>query len=121
MIIAIASDHGGFALKNTVREHLKERGVKVVDLEMCIRDRDRNDGDILAFEHVHLCPLHRRFNFNFFQRKISGRFKAHEHGDLSRQFAKILYAGLRLSHQRDLVLNQRMIKYIYLSHRMRCV
>lgn len=32
MIIAIASDHGGFALKNTVREHLKERGVKVVDL-----------------------------------------------------------------------------------------
>lgn len=32
MIIAIASDHGGFALKKTVREHLKERGVKVVDL-----------------------------------------------------------------------------------------
>lgn len=32
MIIAIASDHGGFALKNTVREHLKERGMKVVDL-----------------------------------------------------------------------------------------
>ena len=32
MIIAIASDHGGFALKNTVRDHLKERGVKVVDL-----------------------------------------------------------------------------------------
>ena len=32
MFIAIASDHGGFALKNTVREHLKERGVKVVDL-----------------------------------------------------------------------------------------
>ena len=32
MIIAIASDHGGFALKNTVREHLKESRVKVVDL-----------------------------------------------------------------------------------------
>lgn len=32
MIIAIASDHGGFALKNTVKEHLKERGMKVVDL-----------------------------------------------------------------------------------------
>lgn len=32
MIIAIASDHGGFALKNTVKEHLLERGYKVVDL-----------------------------------------------------------------------------------------
>ena len=32
MIIAVASDHGGFELKNRVREHLKERGFKVVDL-----------------------------------------------------------------------------------------
>lgn len=32
MKIAIASDHGGFALKNTVKEHLRERGVQVVDL-----------------------------------------------------------------------------------------
>ncbi len=32
MIIAVASDHGGFGLKNRVREHLKERGIKVVDL-----------------------------------------------------------------------------------------
>ncbi len=32
MIIAVASDHGGFELKNRVREHLKERGIKVVDL-----------------------------------------------------------------------------------------
>ena len=32
MIIAVASDHGGFELKNRVREHLKERGIQVVDL-----------------------------------------------------------------------------------------
>jgi ribose 5-phosphate isomerase B len=32
MIIAIASDHGGFQLKKQVREHLVERGFKVVDL-----------------------------------------------------------------------------------------
>lgn len=32
MIIAVASDHGGFALKNIVKEHLIERGFKVVDL-----------------------------------------------------------------------------------------
>ena len=32
MVIAVASDHGGFELKNKVREHLKERGIKVVDL-----------------------------------------------------------------------------------------
>lgn len=32
MKIAVASDHGGFALKETVREHLKGRGFEVVDL-----------------------------------------------------------------------------------------
>lgn len=32
MMIAVASDHGGFALKNIVKAHLIERGFKVVDL-----------------------------------------------------------------------------------------
>ena len=32
MIIAVASDHGGFALKDIVKKHLLERGYKVVDL-----------------------------------------------------------------------------------------
>ena len=32
MLIAIASDHGGFKLKETIRKYLAERGEKVVDL-----------------------------------------------------------------------------------------
>lgn len=32
MIIAMASDHGGYQLKNTVKEHLREKGYKIVDL-----------------------------------------------------------------------------------------
>ncbi len=32
MIIAVASDHGGFALKNTIKAHLEERGYVVTDL-----------------------------------------------------------------------------------------
>ncbi|MDO4471873.1 MAG: ribose 5-phosphate isomerase B [Bacillota bacterium] len=32
MLIAIASDHGGFELKEKVKEHLRERNVKLVDL-----------------------------------------------------------------------------------------
>lgn len=32
MIIALASDHGGLDLKLAVREHLIEKGIKVVDL-----------------------------------------------------------------------------------------
>ncbi len=32
MIIALAADHGGYELKNAVKEHLKERKIKVVDL-----------------------------------------------------------------------------------------
>ena len=32
MIIAIASDHGGYQLKETIRKYLASRGLKVVDL-----------------------------------------------------------------------------------------
>lgn len=32
MKIAIASDHGGFALKETIKEHLLKRGLEVTDL-----------------------------------------------------------------------------------------
>ena len=32
MLLAIASDHGGFQLKEIIRKHLAERGEKVVDL-----------------------------------------------------------------------------------------
>ena len=32
MLIAIASDHGGFELKEKVKEHLRERNVKFVDM-----------------------------------------------------------------------------------------
>ena len=32
MKIAVASDHGGFALKNTVKEHLEKKGIEVTDL-----------------------------------------------------------------------------------------
>ena len=32
MLIAIASDNGGFELKETIRKHLAQRGEKVVDL-----------------------------------------------------------------------------------------
>lgn len=32
MKIAVASDHGGFALKEEVKKHLMERGIEVLDL-----------------------------------------------------------------------------------------
>lgn len=32
MIIALAADHGGYELKNIIKEHLKERKIKIVDL-----------------------------------------------------------------------------------------
>lgn len=32
MKIAVASDHGGFLLKEEVKRHLKERGIEVLDL-----------------------------------------------------------------------------------------
>ena len=32
MKIALAADHGGFALKETIKEYLRSRGIKIVDL-----------------------------------------------------------------------------------------
>ncbi|MGI6727250.1 MAG: ribose 5-phosphate isomerase B [Anaerovoracaceae bacterium] len=32
MKIALASDHGGYELKEKIKEHLKERGIEVLDL-----------------------------------------------------------------------------------------
>lgn len=32
MIIAVASDHGGFKLKQAVKKHLIDRGYQIVDL-----------------------------------------------------------------------------------------
>lgn len=32
MIMVIGSDHGGYALKQTVKEHLIKRGIKIVDI-----------------------------------------------------------------------------------------
>jgi len=32
MIVAIAGDHGGFALKQKIRKHLIERGIEIADL-----------------------------------------------------------------------------------------
>lgn len=32
MLLAIASDHGGYELKETIKEHLRERGLQFVDL-----------------------------------------------------------------------------------------
>lgn len=32
MRIAVASDHGGYALKETIKKHLEDRGIEVLDL-----------------------------------------------------------------------------------------
>lgn len=32
MKIALASDHGGFELKEALKDHLKERGIEIIDL-----------------------------------------------------------------------------------------
>ena len=38
MKIAVASDHGGFALKETVKKHLLERDIEVLDLSTASED-----------------------------------------------------------------------------------
>ena len=66
----------------------------------------------------HIC-LHRRnggLNINLLQGEVTGDFVCHERGQLLKQHTEILCSGVLVPHQRQLVLNQRMIDDGYIFH-----
>ena len=80
------------------------------------RSKDRNDGNVFALQHVYLSVADRSRDLHLFQRQLSRSFITHQHGNLSNQLSEVLDARILLTDHSSLVLDQRMIEYIYITH-----
>ena len=68
--------------------------------------QDGNDRQLLAGKDLCLCHGDRRLDLDFFRRKISGRFIAHQGCDLADDLAEFLHARVLVTEDRELVLRQ---------------
>ena len=78
--------------------------------------QDRNDTDLLAAQNAGLRGADGRFHFGFLGGEIAGHFVDHQHADFLQQLAELLCAGFFVPHQAQLVLDQGMVEYVYLTH-----
>ena len=78
--------------------------------------QDGNNGQLLAGEHMALCGCHRGLHFYFLQGQLPGCLVAHQAGDLADQFPELLNRGILAAQDRQLVLNEGMIQYMYFCH-----
>ena len=78
--------------------------------------QDRHQRDLLARDYLHTRIRHRGLDRDFLERQVAGRLVAHQHGDLTGRFAEFLDAGGLVAHQAELMLDQRMIHFMYGCH-----
>ena len=78
--------------------------------------QDRNDADLLAAENVGFGRADGSFHFGFLGGEIAGHLVDHQHTDFLQQLTELLGAGVFVPHQAQLVLDQRMVEYVYLTH-----
>ena len=77
------------------------------------RAQDRHDADLLAREHLALALRDRRLDLDVLEREIARDLVRHEHGDLLEELAEILRARRLLAHERELVLDERVVDEMY--------
>ena len=71
--------------------------------------QDRDDAELLAGDLFPCRFFERRLDGDMFERLVSGEFLAHQECDFLQQTAELAGAGFFLSHNGQLVLDQRMI------------
>ena len=78
--------------------------------------KDRYESQLSACDL--LCGHLRQGSLDLYilQGKVAGRLIAHQHCDLGNQLAKLFGAGVFIAEDRQLMLDQRMIKYRYFTH-----
>ena len=74
------------------------------------RAQDRNQSQLSAGDLLRSHRRHRGFDLYILEGQISGRLIAHQHGDLGDQLAEFLGTGVLITQDRQLVLDQRMVK-----------
>jgi len=73
--------------------------------------QDRNDGDLLAGEHIGRGLGYRGQHGGLGELKAARRLVGLEHREFLHELAELLGAGLLVAHDRQLVLNQRVVHH----------
>ena len=77
---------------------------------------DRNDSKLFTRYRVCLGLADGSLDSDLFKRKVAGQLISHKHCDLIKKLAEILGASLFVSHNGELVRDQRMVYYVKLAH-----
>lgn len=78
--------------------------------------KDRNDGQFAAGDHRCGAFLDGSFDLDFLSGKIGKSFEAFQSGNFFRKFAEFVGTGIFVTHERDLMLDQRMSKNGNIRH-----
>ena len=78
--------------------------------------QNRHDAQLLAREYLRLHLADGRFNLDFLSGQVASDFVDHQRGDFFQQFAEFLGSRFLLAHDGQLMLNQRMVENVYLTH-----
>ena len=75
-----------------------------------------DNGQLFPGDGLESASGHGGLNLHFFQRQIAGGLVAHQRGDFRHHLTKILYAGVFVPEDGELVLQQRVVQNMYLFH-----
>ena len=73
------------------------------------RAQDGHDAKLLALKHLRVTRCDGRFDLHIAQREIARDLVRHKHCDLREQLAKLLRPRLLHAHERQFVLDERMV------------
>ena len=95
------------------RRHEFEHAVEKADAGA----QDRREHQLLAGDHRRLGHAERRLDLDHFDRQIARHLVAKQHADFVQQLAEALGRAPLVAHQRQLVLDQRMVDDMGAGHR----
>ena len=82
--------------------------------QTCAQDGD--DCQLLACDAMAFRNSYGSLYVDLFKRKITGGLVAHQHCYLGNDLAELLYAGVLITQDGQLVLNKGMVEYAYFAH-----
>ena len=80
------------------------------------RAENGDDGELLARDAAAFGQSDGSLHVDLLQGQVTGSLIAHQHGDLGNEFAEFLDAGLFITQDRKLVLDQGVVEYANVAH-----
>ena len=75
-----------------------------------------HDGQFLACQHLAVGGANGSLHLHIHGGQIPGGLIAHQAGNFADQLPELLDGGVLVAHHSQLVVNQRVIHYMYISH-----